>query len=110
MCTHLVNSIANDGTKFYLLIDKDAPQYKLVSVDLASPPGLRVFKDVIPEDQTAHLEDILAIDNDKFAVVYKRNVRVLYPCLWPSPNMFCTGQGRDIHIFHGWNPPIESCT
>ncbi|KAH9938686.1 prolyl oligopeptidase [Fomitopsis serialis] len=54
------NYIANDGTKFYLITNKDAPQYKLVSVDLADPPEKRVFRDVIPEDKDAHLEDVRA--------------------------------------------------
>ncbi|KAI0092497.1 prolyl oligopeptidase [Irpex rosettiformis] len=65
--------IANDGTKFYFKTNKDAPQYKLVSVDLAAKN--REFKDVIPEDKDAHLEDVLAIGEDKLIVVYKRNVK-----------------------------------
>lgn len=68
-------SIANDGTKFYLLTNKDAPQYKLVSVDLAHPPEQRVFRDVIPEDKDAHLEGVIAVNHNNFVVTYKRNVR-----------------------------------
>ena len=68
-------SVANDGTKFYLLTNKDAPQYKLVSVDLANPPEQRVFRDVIPEDKGAHLEDVTAVNHNNFVVTYKRNVR-----------------------------------
>ncbi|CCM03973.1 uncharacterized protein FIBRA_06129 [Fibroporia radiculosa] len=66
--------IANDGTKLYLLTNKDAPLYKLVSVDLADPPEKRVFHDVIPEDKDAHLEDILAVNKEYLVVVHKRNV------------------------------------
>ncbi|EPT03158.1 hypothetical protein FOMPIDRAFT_1035541 [Fomitopsis schrenkii] len=66
--------IANDGTKFYLLTNKDAPQYKLVSVDLAHPPEQRVFRDVIPEDKDAHLEGVIAVNHNNFVVTYKRNV------------------------------------
>lgn len=67
--------IANNGNKFYFQTNKDAPQYKLVSVDISAPPAQRTFEDVIPEDKNAHLEDVLAIADDKFAVVYKRNVK-----------------------------------
>ena len=74
-------SIANDGTKFYLLTNKDAPQYKLVSVDLADPPEQRVFRDVIPEDKGAHLEDVTAVNHNNFVVTYKRNVRPILPTL-----------------------------
>ncbi|OSD01749.1 hypothetical protein PYCCODRAFT_1368709 [Trametes coccinea BRFM310] len=66
--------IANDGTKFYFLTNKDAPMYKLVTVDIAEPAGKRVFKDLIPEDKKAHLQDVLAINGDYAAVVYKHNV------------------------------------
>ncbi|KZT74475.1 hypothetical protein DAEQUDRAFT_720646 [Daedalea quercina L-15889] len=66
--------IANDGTKFYLMTNKDAPQYKLVSVDLADPPEQRVFREVIPEDKNAHLGAITAVNHDYFVVTYKRDV------------------------------------
>jgi len=67
--------IANDGTKFYFTTNKDAPQYKLVQVDIAHPPEQRVFKDVIPEDKDAHLDDVMAVNQDYFVVKYKRNVK-----------------------------------
>ena len=34
-----------------------------------------MFKDLIPEDKEAHLQDVLAVNGDYAAVVYKRNVR-----------------------------------
>ncbi|KAI0722036.1 prolyl oligopeptidase [Cerioporus squamosus] len=67
--------IANDGTKFYFLTNKDAPQYKLVTVDIAEAPEKRVFKDLIPEDKDAHLQDVLAVNGDHAVVIYKRNVK-----------------------------------
>lgn len=67
-------SIANDGTKFYFLTNKDAPQYKLVTIDIADPPEKQVFKDLIPEDEGAALEQALVVNNDSLVVVYKRNV------------------------------------
>jgi prolyl oligopeptidase len=65
-------SIANDGTKFYLKTNKDAPQYRIVQVDLADANV--TIKEFIPEDKDAYLEDVQAVADDKFAVVYKRNV------------------------------------
>ena len=49
-CTLTVSprgSVANDGTVFYFRTNKDAPQYKLVSVDISAPPEQRVFKELI---------------------------------------------------------------
>ena len=67
-------SVANDGTKFYFYTNLDAPKHKLVSVDLADSSENRTFVEIIPQDNYANLEDVLAINNDNFAVVYKRNV------------------------------------
>ncbi|KAI0758635.1 prolyl oligopeptidase family-domain-containing protein [Trametes elegans] len=48
--------------------------YKLVTVDISEPAGKRVFKDHIPEDKKAHLQDVCVINDDHAAIVYKRNV------------------------------------
>lgn len=89
-------SIANDGTKFYFKTNKDAPQYKLVSIDIASEK--REFKEVIPEDKDAHLEDVLAISDDKLIVVYKRNVSPPppLPAVAMSSHHSTIGQGRNL--------------
>ncbi|EGN96818.1 hypothetical protein SERLA73DRAFT_124603 [Serpula lacrymans var. lacrymans S7.3] len=65
--------IANDATKFFLLTNKDAPQYQVVTVDLADKT--REQKVLIPEQKDASLDDIRAVNNDTFVVVYKRNVK-----------------------------------
>ena len=57
---NVLPSVANNGTTFYFLTNKDAPQYKLVTVDITHPAEQRVFKDILPEDKDAHLEDVLA--------------------------------------------------
>ncbi|GBE79106.1 hypothetical protein SCP_0203030 [Sparassis crispa] len=67
--------IANDGTKFYLMTNKDAPRYRLVSVDLADPPDQRMFKDVIPEDEDALLDEVLPVNKNSFVVRFNRNVK-----------------------------------
>ena len=46
-----------------------------MTVDLADTPEKRVFQDLIPHDEHAHLQDVLAINGDYAAIVYKRNVR-----------------------------------
>lgn len=46
--------------------------YRVVQLDLADPQ--RSMQDFIPEDKEAHLETISAVDDDKFVVVYTRNV------------------------------------
>lgn len=44
----------------------------MVQFDLTDPTFS--MKDVIPEDKGAFLGQVLAFDNNKLAVVYKRNV------------------------------------
>ncbi|KIK99823.1 hypothetical protein PAXRUDRAFT_30278 [Paxillus rubicundulus Ve08.2h10] len=64
--------IANDGTKLYLRTNENAPQYKVITIDLSDPK--RTHADLIPERKDAFLDDVVAVGKDKFAVVYKRNV------------------------------------
>lgn len=64
--------IANDETKLYLRTNENAPQYQVITIDLADPS--RQHKVHIPEVKDAYLDDITAVGNDKLAVVYKRNV------------------------------------
>ncbi|KIJ65569.1 hypothetical protein HYDPIDRAFT_174977 [Hydnomerulius pinastri MD-312] len=64
--------IANDGTKLYLRTNEDAPQYKVITIDLSDPK--RTHVDVIPEQKNAFLDDVTAVGKDKFGVIYKRNV------------------------------------
>ncbi|KZT27069.1 hypothetical protein NEOLEDRAFT_1194599 [Neolentinus lepideus HHB14362 ss-1] len=64
--------ITNDSTKLYIRTNKDAPLYKVVTVDLADPK--REYKEFIPEDKSARLEDIRAVASDNFALIYKRDV------------------------------------
>lgn len=67
--------IANDGPKFYFITNNDAPNYKLVAIDISEPAETRTFYDVLPEDKEASLEDVTSVDKDKFVVVYKRDVK-----------------------------------
>jgi prolyl oligopeptidase len=74
---HSPISIANNGTKLYLRTNENAPQYQVITIDLADPS--RQHKVLIPELKDAYLDDITAVGDDKLAVVYKRNVRRAYP-------------------------------
>jgi hypothetical protein len=56
----------------YIRTSKDASQYKFITIDLADVN--RQPKELISEDKDAHLEDVSPVDNDKFVVVYQRNV------------------------------------
>lgn len=76
--------IGNDGNKFYLYTNADAPQYKIITIDLddyiqASKNGpvhiKTIAKDLIPEDKDAHLEDASIVGKDRLVTVYKRNVK-----------------------------------
>jgi prolyl oligopeptidase len=56
-----------------VLTNKDAPRYKVVTVDLADEHP--VFKDLIPEDPEALLKDVTPVHDDKLMLVYQRNVK-----------------------------------
>jgi prolyl oligopeptidase len=68
---------ANDGTKLYIRTNEDAPQYKIVTLDLADDKRERTV--VIPEDTEANLEYILSVHDGTLAIIYKRNVSLLCP-------------------------------
>jgi len=78
------HSIGNDGALFYLQTNVEAPQYKVITVDveafrLASASGPAHIKDftnvLIPEDKDAHLEDASILGQDRLVTIYKRNVK-----------------------------------
>ncbi|PAN39571.1 hypothetical protein PAHAL_7G252600 [Panicum hallii] len=64
--------IANDGTEFTFLTNKDAPRYKLSRVDVDEPGS---WTDVLPEDEKAVLESACAVHGDKLLVNYLSDVK-----------------------------------
>ncbi|XP_078440620.1 uncharacterized protein LOC144710666 [Wolffia australiana] len=66
--------IANDGTEFTFLSNKQAPKYKLVRVDLNSPDQ---WTDVLAEDDKRVLESSTAVNNDQILVTYLCDVKYL---------------------------------
>ena len=90
-----VSRIANDGTKLYILTNENAPQYKVITIDLADPKRER--KDLIPEQKDAYLDDIIAVGQDHFVIVYKRNV---------SPRLLGTASGTRAKVPTGYRRNI----
>jgi Prolyl oligopeptidase, N-terminal beta-propeller domain. len=97
--SHFRFRISNDRTKFYIRTNHSAPQYKIITVDLADQK--REFVDLVPENKDAHLASVVPVDKDKFAVVYKRNVRCLLSNHINSLQTMDThtiGEGRDLRL------------
>ena len=65
-------SVANDSTLFYFITNKNAPQHKIITIDIADP-GFEQ-KDIVPEDQNASLENAMAVNDKYLVLVYKKNV------------------------------------
>ncbi|SOV01817.1 related to Prolyl endopeptidase [Ustilago sp. UG-2017a] len=84
---YVLNYITNKGNRFYFMTNKDAPNYRLVSVDIDPNKALAtknvweltgedaVVKDVIAEDKNALLGSVQVIDHNKLLVVYSRDVK-----------------------------------
>ena len=74
-----LNSVENDGSLFYVRTNKDAPKYKVVTVDVSKSPSQADWKEFIPESD-GFLQDISSVNRgNNFAVSYKRNVSVHLP-------------------------------
>ncbi|KAI9511293.1 prolyl oligopeptidase [Russula earlei] len=76
--------IGNDGMKFYLHTNVDAPQYKVITVDVqafriaseSAPVSIKDFsKDLIAENKDAHLDHVSILGHDRLVITYKRNVK-----------------------------------
>jgi hypothetical protein len=74
--------------------------HRVVRFDLADTQ--KVMHDFIPEDKNAHLETISAVDNDKFAIVYKRNVSLLSTFSHVPPSNYFAGRRRTAHLLVRW--------
>lgn len=65
-------AVANDGSSFTFLTNKDAPKYKLVRVDLKEP---NKWIDVIPEHEKDVLESASAVNSNQMIVSYLSDVK-----------------------------------
>ena len=54
------------------MTNKDAPMYKIVSIDV-SDPDLKQ-KELVPEDKDAKLQSADMVNDNNLVLVYKRNV------------------------------------
>lgn len=83
---YALDYIANDKNRFYLLTNKDAPNYRLVSADVDARAaravshvselrGNAALTDVVPENKDALLAQAKVVDNDKLLTVYTRDVK-----------------------------------
>ncbi|CAN1322865.1 Prolyl endopeptidase [Linum perenne] len=69
----MYGTIANDGTLFTFLTNKDAPRYKIVRVDLKHPSS---WTDVVPQsDSKDVLENAYAVNGDRLIVSYLSDVK-----------------------------------
>ena len=103
-------SIGNDGTKIYIQTNKDAPQYRLITIDLSDPNFTQI--ELVPEDKDAKLETADLVDNNKLALVYKRNVRnMLTEAAGLLTLLFYQfiGQGRIVYFRSQWEKIATAC-
>jgi protease II len=63
--------ISTDGSLLFVMTNLDAPQHKLVTIDMNDEE--KRIKDLIPEDKDANLISVSCINKNYFVVVYKRN-------------------------------------
>ncbi|KAL9672219.1 hypothetical protein QQ045_028469 [Rhodiola kirilowii] len=66
--------VANDGTVFTFVTNKDAPKYKLVRVDLNEP---LVWTDLVPEAEKDVLESVSAVNKNQIILGYLSDVKSL---------------------------------
>ncbi|KAF3321141.1 prolyl endopeptidase [Carex littledalei] len=66
------NEIANDGSVFTFLTNKNAPKKKLVRVDLNNPDS---WEEVVPEDEHNVLEYAYAVNNNQLLTCYMSDVK-----------------------------------
>lgn len=64
--------IANDGTSFTFLTNRNAPKYKLVRVDLQKPD---TWIDVIPESTSDVLQSVRCVNERQLIVCYLSDVK-----------------------------------
>lgn len=65
-------AVANDGTLFTFLTNKDAPKYKLVRVDLNEPTN---WADVVPEAEKDVLQSAFAVNGNQIIMSYLSDVK-----------------------------------
>ncbi|KAG9125182.1 hypothetical protein FRC07_008659 [Ceratobasidium sp. 392] len=69
--------IANDGPRMYIKTNKDAPNHRVVTIDISDADRVAslCFKPFIDEDPEAPIQQIKAINEDTWTIVYSRDVK-----------------------------------
>lgn len=78
---------------------------RVVQFDLADTQ--KIMHDFIPEDKNARLMTIDAIDNDKFVIVYKRNVSLLSISTRVLWFLIVSQVIDELHIYSSAGKPVE---
>nr|E2JFG2.1 RecName: Full=Dual function macrocyclase-peptidase POPB; AltName: Full=Prolyl oligopeptidase B; Short=POP B; AltName: Full=Toxin-processing prolyl oligopeptidase [Amanita bisporigera]ADN19205.1 prolyl oligopeptidase [Amanita bisporigera] len=65
--------ITNHGSLIYVKTNVNAPQYKVVTIDLST--GEPEIRDFIPEQKDAKLTQVKCVNKGYFVAIYKRNVK-----------------------------------
>nr|QIM40772.1 prolyl oligopeptidase [Amanita molliuscula] len=65
--------ITNHGPLIYVKTNLNAPQYKVVTIDLST--GEPEIRDFIPEQKDAKLTQVKCVNKEYFVTIYKRNVK-----------------------------------
>lgn len=68
----MYQDVANDGSVFTFLTNKNAPRYKLVRVDLKEP---NVWSEVVPESEKDVLESVQAVNGNQMILRYLSDVK-----------------------------------
>lgn len=64
--------IGNDGDRFYVLTDKDAPRSRLVAIDRRSPAS-SAWKTIIPQDSGRNVLSNVTMVGSRFIVTWRTN-------------------------------------
>lgn len=67
--------IANDGSVMYFLTNLNAPRYRVVKVDLASPGPPASWPDLVPQHEKDVLQSASALKGDNLVAMYLRDVK-----------------------------------
>jgi prolyl oligopeptidase len=72
-----LSRIGNDGPRLYIQTNKDAPNYRIMTIDISNEGRVKslAFTPFINEDPEAPIQQVKAINQDTWAVVYSRDVK-----------------------------------
>lgn len=74
---HLLQYITNNGSKVIFRTNKNAPNYRLISVDL-NDPAEEKWTTLLAEDEKDVLDWASCVDKNKLVTGYLHDVKVLY--------------------------------